>query len=64
MGSPSFAAIARRADAYRQSYGEVPTYKAGLHVGEVMTAEAGTVELRGRAGVVRLFRVDMARDAS
>ncbi|HIL58458.1 MAG TPA: adenylate/guanylate cyclase domain-containing protein, partial [Rhodothermales bacterium] len=37
-------AIAERAERYRQRYGEVPRYKAGLHTGEVVTAEVGTIK--------------------
>lgn len=37
-------AIAARADRYRARYGEVPRYKAGLHAGEVVTAEVGTLK--------------------
>ncbi|MDT7858387.1 adenylate/guanylate cyclase domain-containing protein [Rubrivirga sp. S365] len=37
-------AVARRAEHYRQRYGEVPAYKAGLHVGGVVTAEVGTLK--------------------
>ncbi len=37
-------AVARRTGHYRQSYGEVPVYKAGLHAGGVVTAEVGTLK--------------------
>ena len=37
-------AIRQRADHYRARYGEVPSYKAGLHVGEVVTAEVGQLK--------------------
>ena len=105
-------AVERHAERYRQRYGEVPTYKAGVHCGAVATAEVGelkkdivhsgdavnvtariegqchafgarllvseaalalgplpdgaeaeevgAVELRGREGAVRLFRVTTA----
>lgn len=34
-------AVAKRADRFRDRYGVVPAFKAGLHVGEVVTAEIG-----------------------
>ena len=37
-------AVRQRADHYRERYGEVPRYKAGLHAGEVVTAEVGTLK--------------------
>ena len=37
-------AIRQRAEHYRDRYGEVPTYKAGLHTGEVVTAEVGQIK--------------------
>ncbi|WP_412063399.1 adenylate/guanylate cyclase domain-containing protein [Rubrivirga sp. IMCC45206] len=37
-------AVAARADRYRDRYGEVPRYKAGLHAGVVVTAEVGTLK--------------------
>lgn len=38
------AVIAHNADRYRARYGEVPTFKGGLHAGEVVTAEVGTIK--------------------
>ncbi|MDT0631941.1 adenylate/guanylate cyclase domain-containing protein [Rubrivirga litoralis] len=37
-------AIDRNADRYRQRYGEVPVYKAGVHCGAVATAEVGELK--------------------
>ena len=37
-------AVAARAERYRARYGEVPRYKAGLHAGDVVTAEVGTLK--------------------
>ena len=37
-------AVVERAERYRDRYGEVPRYKAGLHAGEVVTAEVGTLK--------------------
>jgi len=37
-------AVRQRAEHYRARYGEVPVYKAGLHVGEVVTAEVGQLK--------------------
>ncbi len=37
-------AIRERAEHYRSRYGEAPSYKAGLHVGEVVTAEVGQLK--------------------
>lgn len=38
------AAIRQRTEHYRERYGEVPAYKAGLHAGEVVTAEVGQLK--------------------
>ena len=37
-------AVGRNADRYRARYGEVPTYKAGVHCGPVATAEVGELK--------------------
>ncbi|MDT7858364.1 adenylate/guanylate cyclase domain-containing protein [Rubrivirga sp. S365] len=37
-------AVRQRAEHYRDRYGEVPAYKAGLHVGGVVTAEVGQIK--------------------
>ena len=37
-------AIRQRAEHYLDAYGEVPAYKAGLHVGDVVTAEVGQLK--------------------
>ncbi|MGB3543437.1 adenylate/guanylate cyclase domain-containing protein, partial [Rubrivirga sp.] len=36
--------IAANAERYRKRYGEVPSFKAGLHGGEVVTAEVGDLK--------------------
>ncbi len=36
--------VRQRAEHYLERYGEVPAYKAGLHTGEVVTAEVGTLK--------------------
>ncbi len=36
--------LKKRSDYYRERYGEVPIFKAGLNLGKVMTAEVGVIK--------------------
>ena len=38
------AALADRADQFKAQFGIVPTFKAGLHIGEVTTGEIGALK--------------------